>query len=198
MKISEALYRDIESYLAANLLPSPDACFAASAMGKAAEPRKLRVARKSAESCAPLLMNSICEDADMEETASAESPLPADLRQAVSMVDESFSQMLLRKIDEANLTDVQCYQKAHVDRKLFSKIRSDVGYRPSKVTAIAFALALELPLAETKELLLKAGFGLSRSSKFDIIIEYFIVNGKYNIDQINDALYEFDQTLIRT
>ena len=142
------------------------------------------------------------EDTARNETIFAESAMPApvigstepkaSLDDMLSQVDESFGQMLLRKIDEKGLTDAACYKRANVDRRLFNKIKNNPAYRPSKQTALAFAIALELPMNEAKELLMKAGFALSHSNKEDIVVEYCIMTGNYNLIEINQVLFRLD------
>ena len=111
----------------------------------------------------------------------------------MAQMEETFSQRLLRMIDERDLKDSEVYTKANVDRRHFSKIRKDVNYTPNKKTVLAFTIALELSLDEAKDLLASAGYALSRSSKMDIIVAYFLQNKIYDMFEINDVLYAYGQ-----
>ena len=130
-------------------------------------------------------------------TAYEDAPMAASgLDEALAHLDTGFSETLLKLIDRSGKKDAEVYKKANVDRKLFSKIRNNPDYKPSKPTAVAFAIALELSLPETRDLIARAGYALSPSSKFDVIIEYFIMKRDYDIFKINEALFAFDQSLL--
>ena len=196
-RVSDELLRSIRDYIDANYVcgmeeaecfANREACAAPVPMESMPLPKgifgKIRERRQRIRANALGKIGSVKEEKSLIEL----------LRET----DAGFSETLLRKIDATGRKDSEIYKKANVDRKLFSKIRNDPGYRPSKTTALAFAVALELDLEETKDLIGRAGYALSHSSKGDIIVEYFILNRNYNLFEINAVLFEFDQKLLGT
>lgn len=135
---------------------------------------------------------SVCLEYDAAPCASA----APDLNALLSDIDAGFSETLLKLIDRTGKKDSEIYRRANVDRKLFSKIRNNPDYKPSKATALSFAIALELDLDETQDFIARAGYALSHSSKADIIVEYFIINRNYNIHELNAVLFNNDQPLL--
>lgn len=179
--LSEKLFKSVNSYIDENYIRSKklDEYGTESMYGSRLETRRIRE-----QECADMSVGAaIPMDSD-------------DWGQLINDLDAGFSETLLQLIDRTGKKDSEIYKKANVDRKLFSKIRNNMDYRPSKTTALAFAFALELDVDETKDFISRAGFALSHSSKFDVIVEYFLVNGNYNVIELNEVLFAFDQPLI--
>ena len=187
-QLIEAVSRYIEeNYIE---IQSPDECT------KSIEPFEVTV-----NECCEMYVGSAADQSEllaapMAVHAKADDVDSSDLTEMLENLDAGFSETLLQLIDRTGRKDSEIYRKANVDRKLFSKIRNNADYRPSKTTAIAFAFALELDIDETRDFIARAGFALSRSSKFDIIVEYFLINGNYDINELNEVLFAFDQPLI--
>ena len=177
LNVGSKLFADIKQYI--------DDCYVEEHLDRRREYARSMRAAYSCEEClsAPIAMPSGDWD-------------PDTIEDALNMIDESFAEMVLRLIKEKGMKNAECYKKANIDKKLFSKIVNNPGYKPKKTTALALAIALELTLEETKELLMKAGLALSHSDKFDIIVEFFVKHKKYDIFEINEMLYAFDQPLL--
>ena len=180
-RLSEKLFSQVASYIDQNYV---DAC----EVETEGVTRRIRDARRR-----PAMECAVFEEKCMAPMA---MPKVQSLADALKEADMGFSEALLKLIDKCGKKDSEIYKKAHISKQHFSKIRNNPHYQPTKPTAIAFALALELDVEATKELIGRAGYTLSKSSYFDLIIQYFIEQGNFDIVEINIALYEFDQALL--
>ena len=189
-KLSEKLFQNIASYIDEHYV---DVCEAITYGATENRPQirrrrgreicERRSVREEMLPCAPMM-------------APMAAPKVSSLEDMLKQADAGFTETLLKLIDKTGKKDSEIYKKALLSKQHFSKIRNNPDYKPTKPTAIALALALELDLEETRDLIGRAGYALSGSSKFDLIIRYFIEQGNYNLVEINMALYEFDQNLL--
>ena len=186
-RLPKDLIQSIASYIDQNYVDSCEKM----AYGVAEEIRRNRIRRRRDM--------EICESAVLRESLPCTpmaAPKAASLEDMLKQADAGFTETLLKLIDKSGKKDSEIYKKALLTKQHFSKIRNNPNYKPTKPTAIALALALELDLKATKDLIGRAGYALTNSSKFDLIIRYFIEQGNYNVVKINIALYEFDQPLL--
>lgn len=191
--LSEKLFKSVSSYIDENYIRSKTLDEYGSESILLRIGGRLKGRSRSREDVYP--SQALEERLDM--SAPAAVPMDSDdWGQLLKNLDAGFSETLLQLIDRTGKKDSEIYKKANVDRKLFSKIRNNMDYKPSKTTALAFAFALELDINETKDFIGRAGFALSHSSKFDVIVEYFLVNRNYNVFELNEVLFAFDQPLI--
>ena len=159
------------------------------------DPRREAMGRLDRQDNRPFTAPEPWEDAPLMAAApppQQKADPPAGLEDMLSQVEEGFGQTLLRLIDQKGISDSDCYKKANIDRRLFNKIKNNPAYKPSKQTALAFVIALELNLEQAKDMLSRAGFALSHSNKEDIVVEYCIRTGTYDIIQINQVLFKLD------
>lgn len=197
--LSEKLFKSVSSYIDENYIRSKtlDEYGTEKEYGSRLETRRIRERLKRSNrihtDICPAQALERCLDVSVGSTVSMDSE---DWSRLLKDLDAGFSETLLQLIDRTGKKDSEIYKKANVDRKLFSKIRNNMDYKPSKTTALAFAFALELDIDETKDFIGRAGFALSHSSKFDVIVEYFLVNRNYNVFELNEVLFAFDQPLI--
>lgn len=197
--LSEKLFKSVSSYIDENYICSKILAEYGTEQPYGSRPERRRIrewlkrSRPIQEDVCPPQALEACPDMPV----SAAIPMDSDeWGRLLKNLDAGFSETLLKLIDRTGKKDSEIYKKANVDRKLFSKIRNNMDYKPSKATALAFAFALELDVDETKDFIGRAGFALSHSSKFDVIVEYFLVNRNYNVFELNEVLFAFDQPLI--
>lgn len=193
-KLSRELIGDIEAYIDENYVETHQNPRSSLETGLASYlrlPAKLKQKLYEEEASTAFSAEAMSAEAEEAKLGSAE-----DLSSLIADLDEPFSTLLFKLIDLKGMSDVEVYKRANIDRKLFSKIRSNKAYNPSKRTVMALAIALRLSLDESRELLRRAGYAFSHAVKFDVIVEYFITHEIYDIFQINEVLFEYDQMLL--
>ena len=194
-KLSEKLFQSVASYIDEYYVDSHEFC------KEHLEENRRRIRhRREMEICeSSAVLEEIPTVGAVEELrpcAPMATSKAISLEDMLKQTDAGFAETLLKLIDKTGKKDSEIYNRANVSRQHFSKIRNNPAYKPTKPTALAFAIALELDLEQTKDLIGRAGYALTNSSKFDVIVRFFIESGNYNMMEINTALFEFDQSLL--
>jgi len=195
LDISHTYTRRVREYIDDNYVDSAALFRRARSAGafSGSRPIKRRVEHRS-EHIPTFPMEASCsvDASDLPAKLSESEPHENDIAELLRHIDDTFSVTLLKLIDKKGMTDVECYKKANVSKQTWYKIMNDKDYRPSKNTVLSFAIALSLSLTETEALLETVGLALSHSSKFDVVIEYFLREEVYDVFLINEMLFKFD------